>query len=60
MPLPESSRPGRDASEADSSVLRWQETHLEPLGPEDGIERIAADTTRPQIVSEVLAEISSG
>jgi predicted kinase len=52
--------PGRDASEANSSVLRWQEAHLEPLGPEDGFEIISADTTRPQVVSEVLAQFGGG
>ena len=50
---------GTDASEADPSVLQWQETHFEPVGAEEGIAVIDADTTRAEIVAEVLARITA-
>jgi predicted kinase len=48
---------GTDASEADHSVLEWQRTHLEPIGPDEGLHVIDADTTSACVESEVSARL---
>jgi len=51
-------RSGSDASEADLAVLKWQEEYLEPISDEEGFAVIDADTTRPEVVAEVLAGVA--
>jgi hypothetical protein len=51
--LRQRARAGVDASEADLSVLGWQEEHGEPLLDCEGFEIIEAETTSFEVVSEV-------
>jgi len=57
--LTERARAAADASEAGVDVLQWQEEHLERIEAGEGFEVIEADTTRPQIVDEVLSQLTS-
>jgi hypothetical protein len=51
-------RAGSDASEADLSVLAWQESQREAIAPEEGLRVIDADTTEGDIVLKVCAMLS--
>lgn len=51
-------RSGTDASEADLSVLRWQEVNIEPLLDGENFAVIDADTTRSGVVDEVLGSLN--
>ena len=55
--LAERRRAGQDASEADDRVLDWQLQRLEPVEPDEGIEVIEIDTTRPDLVAFAKLEI---
>jgi predicted kinase len=44
---------GDDASEADLSVLRWQETHFESIRDDERLAVIGVTTTDADVVSEV-------
>jgi len=46
-------RAAHDASEADLSVLAWQEAHEEAINPEEGLDVIEIDTTAPQPEAQV-------
>lgn len=48
---------GRDASEADLAVLRWQQSHAEPIANEEPARVIEADTTRASLTEELLAAL---
>lgn len=48
---------GKDASEADLSVLRWQQTHAEPIDDRERLQIIEADTTRDSLAEELLAAL---
>jgi predicted kinase len=52
-------RAGSDPSEASLAVLQMQEIDQEPIGPDEGLPRIGADTTRPAVVAEVLGLLTS-
>jgi aminoglycoside phosphotransferase family enzyme/predicted kinase len=49
---------GNDASEANAQVLAWQENRLETVGADEGFDIIEADTTRPDVATEVLGALS--
>jgi uncharacterized protein len=51
---------GLDASEADLSVLQWQQAEVEPSTDEEGIAVIDADTARPDVLAEVLDQLAGG
>jgi hypothetical protein len=46
-------RAGVDASEADLSVLNWQQAHVQPVLDSEGFEIIDADTTSSEVVPRV-------
>lgn len=50
-------RSARDASEADAAVIAYQEQHAQALEAEEAMAVINADTTRPDVVGEVLASL---
>ncbi len=52
-------RGGADASEADVDVLAWQEVHAEPPAADESFVAFAADTTRPEVVADVLAQVNA-
>jgi len=47
----------RDASEADLAVLKWQESAFESIGVDENLRLTYADTTRENVVSEVIAAL---
>jgi len=47
----------RDASEADTQVLEWQQAHHEPLRPEESFLTIEAITDAPDVLQQVLRQI---
>jgi len=55
--LAERGRIGRDVSEADERVLDWQLQRFEPGEPDEGMEIIEVDTTRPDAVACAEAQI---
>jgi len=55
--LRERSRSGTDASEAGTTVLAWQERHLEPLQEQEGLVTVEADTTGPNVAAELLGRV---
>ena len=57
--IAERDRSGADASEADLSVLQWQEKHFEPIEADEGLAVIDVDTTRSGAVSEILGWITT-
>lgn len=50
-------RAGVDASEADLSVLNWQNAHVEPVLASEGFEMIDADTTSSEVVPKVIGRL---
>ncbi|HEV2286539.1 MAG TPA: AAA family ATPase [Steroidobacteraceae bacterium] len=50
-------RAGADASEANLSVLALQQTQFEPIGAAEGLTVIEADTTRVDLVPQLLAQL---
>ena len=50
---------GRDASEADHRVLEWQRQRAVPPGGGEAAQAIAADTSVPDIVQQVLARLEA-
>ena len=52
-------RAGRDASDADNDVLRWQQEQFDPILAEEKLEVIVADTTRDTVVDEVLGRLAT-
>ena len=54
----ERARSASDASEAGIEVLQWQEEHRERIEAFEGFDVIEADTSRPQIVEEVLEQLA--
>lgn len=48
---------GRDASDADASVLAYQQAHADPLTSEDAADVIALETTDPKLVTQAVAAI---
>jgi len=52
-------RAGRDASEADHEVLRFQQEQFEPILAEEKIEVITADTSRDAVVDETLRHLGA-
>jgi len=57
--IAERHRGGRDASEADESVLEWQRTHREPVRAEEGLDAIEVSTADPQALDRALRHIWS-
>jgi aminoglycoside phosphotransferase family enzyme/predicted kinase len=55
--LTERGRAGRDASEAELQVLRWQSARAEPPAAEEGIDVIRVDTARPDALDLTLRRI---
>ena len=49
-----------DASEADVSVLQWQETNRDPIGTDEHLAIIDADTARADVVAAVLRQLGIG
>jgi len=49
---------GTDASEADLAVLRWQQAHYDPLGPEEGCAVVEVDTAQDVPIGEVLRRLA--
>jgi uncharacterized protein len=49
----------RDASEADIEVLDWQRQGIEPLQANERLDVIRADSTSPNVVAEVLAQLGA-
>jgi len=47
----------RDASEANLEVLDWQRQGLEPLLAKERLQVVRADSTSPNVVAEVLAQL---
>ena len=50
-------RAGADASEADRRVLELQQARFEPIDADEGLRVIDADTTRVDVVSQVLQQL---
>lgn len=50
---------GTDASEADLSVLAWQQAHQDPLHSDEGLEVIDVDTGVGAPVEDVLRELAA-
>ena len=50
---------GNDPSEATVEVLSLQRGRLEPVDAAEGLRRIVAQTNRPQVVQDVLAQLDS-
>ncbi|HEX5042037.1 MAG TPA: AAA family ATPase [Candidatus Polarisedimenticolaceae bacterium] len=48
---------GNDPSEANLAVLEMQEIDQEPIAPDEGLPVIEADTTRREVVEEVVAAL---
>lgn len=48
-----------DPSEADTAVLHWQLTQLEPVTPEEPLEAIRVETADPDALERVLRHIGS-
>ncbi len=57
--IAERRRAAADASEADESVLSWQTGHFEPVGGEEALPLIDADTSDPQTPQRVLAALAA-
>jgi uncharacterized protein len=51
-------RSAADASEADLSVLQWQQANFEPIRSAEGLAAIDVDTTHAGIVAHVFGQIS--
>ena len=51
-------RAGDDASEAGTDVLAWQETRSESVTPDESFVVIRADTTEPNIVSDIVRKFA--
>jgi predicted kinase len=50
---------GDDPSEADLSVLQWQEAHCEPIQPDESLTVFEALTTRSDVVDTVTRQIGA-
>jgi predicted kinase len=48
---------GADPSEADLSVLSWQQSHFDPIGEEERLTAVEIDTSRSNAVDEVLSRL---
>lgn len=48
-----------DASEADTAVLDWQLTHAEAPSPEEGLDVLRIDTTRPDALVSTLGKLAA-
>ncbi|MGH8260820.1 MAG: AAA family ATPase, partial [Steroidobacteraceae bacterium] len=55
--IAERSRTRRDASEATSTVLEWQLSHVEPVTAEEEIEVVRVDSVRPDALEQALREM---
>ncbi|HEY8510265.1 MAG TPA: AAA family ATPase [Steroidobacteraceae bacterium] len=55
----ERARKGKDASEADLSVLQWQREHFEAFDMGENIPAIDADTTDPDVLAKVLKSLEA-
>ncbi len=51
-------RGNADASEAGPDVLEWQRTHAEPPGADEDAAVIVADTSRADVVEDMLARLA--
>lgn len=57
--ISERAQKGKDASEADLSVLQWQREHIEPFDAAENIPAIDADTTDPEVLGIVLRSLEA-
>jgi len=49
---------GKDASEADASVLAWQEEHWQPIRPTESVPIIEASTADPDVMLELRRRLA--
>lgn len=48
-----------DASEADLSVLAWQETHFEPISAQEALMVLEATTAEPDAVDRLVERVGA-